>query len=291
MSGVVEIADGNFEFEMVGEMAFPVVTGLIVKVCDECEGLSSKISDGSFECQVVLVYVQFFAECLQQEGLTRRIFDFTECHVFDFVEAEFGREIPFREGLCVQVPAVPCFDVQGKGLYLSPADTAGRQIGGCGEGVIFQFLHDLAVRADLEMLVEHSRDGIAHTVIRVEGGVRDCSVFVNNVCAWKGYAVPGVIFWDKGIEDAEIADDVTSGVREQRISDSVFLGERLEDFHGIVTDGTDLDAVAFECVQIFLQLHELGFAETSPGGTAVKQDQGFFPISRPVLKLSAALIR
>jgi hypothetical protein len=53
----------------------------------------------------------------------------------------------------------------------------------------------------------------------------------------------------------------------------LFGGKSRQHVHGVVADGKRHDVVALKVWQALLQLHELRFAEGSPSGTAVKDDQ------------------
>jgi hypothetical protein len=54
----------------------------------------------------------------------------------------------------------------------------------------------------------------------------------------------------------------------------LFGGKSSQHVHGVVADGKRHDVVALKVSQALLQLHELRFAEGSPAGTAVKDNQG-----------------
>jgi hypothetical protein len=66
-------------------------------------------------------------------------------------------------------------------------------------------------------------------------------------------------------------------------------GEAGEHLHLVVADGEDGDAVPFEVGQIALQLDQLRFAERSPQGTSVENDQALAP-DPGLLKMNSSAV-
>jgi hypothetical protein len=89
-----------------------------------------------------------------------------------------------------------------------------------------------------------------------------------------GNAVSGMVLEDLLVEETESTDDGAALIREEGIGDVLFGGKSGQHVHGVVADGKRHDVVALKVWQALLQLHELRFAEGSPAGTAVKDDQG-----------------
>jgi len=79
---------------------------------------------------------------------------------------------------------------------------------------------------------------------------------------------------DTLVEETEGTDDCAALIREEGIGDVLFGGKRGQHVHGVVADGKRHNVVTLKVWQALLQLHELRFAEGSPSGTAVKDDQG-----------------
>lgn len=88
------------------------------------------------------------------------------------------------------------------------------------------------------------------------------------------HAVGAMLCGEVLIEQAEAANDGTAGIRQQGIGNAVLLGEFVENIDRVIADRDDGDALTVEVLQAALQLNELRPAKRSPGGTAVKHDQG-----------------
>ncbi len=75
----------------------------------------------------------------------------------------------------------------------------------------------------------------------------------------------------------QLPDDLAPLVGEQREGDAMGGGEAGQHVHRVVADAKDGDAVPLEVGQVPLQLDQLRFAERSPFGTAVEDDQPLAP--------------
>jgi hypothetical protein len=89
-----------------------------------------------------------------------------------------------------------------------------------------------------------------------------------------GNAVSGMVLEDMLVEETEGTNDGAALIREESIGDVLFGGKSGQHVHGVVADGKRHDVVALKVWQALLQLHELRFAEGSPAGTAVQDNQG-----------------
>jgi hypothetical protein len=69
-------------------------------------------------------------------------------------------------------------------------------------------------------------------------------------------------------------DHPATFVGQEWVRDAIAVGELGEDVTGVVTDREHRDVVSCEIGERLLQLDELGAAERSPPGAALKRDQG-----------------
>jgi hypothetical protein len=76
------------------------------------------------------------------------------------------------------------------------------------------------------------------------------------------------------VKNAVAANRFRLGVGEQRVIDLMPVGEKLQDFFGVITDGGKFDSLLYESRISILQLDQLPFAEGSPIGGAEKQEHG-----------------
>ena len=78
---------------------------------------------------------------------------------------------------------------------------------------------------------------------------------------------------DGGVQEADLLDEPTAGIREQGVGDPVRRGESLQRLDRVVADGIHGDRVVsgFSCP---LQLDQLRSTPRSPVGASVKDDQG-----------------
>jgi hypothetical protein len=83
-----------------------------------------------------------------------------------------------------------------------------------------------------------------------------------------------MVLEDMLVEQTEGTDDGAALISEESIGDVLFGGKSGQHVHGVVADSKKHDVVALKVWQALLQLHELRFAEGSPAGTAVQDDQG-----------------
>jgi hypothetical protein len=99
-----------------------------------------------------------------------------------------------------------------------------------------------------------------------------------------------MVFSNKGIQDAEVTDDPTIRIGEERIGDAAFLRELGQRLLGVVADRVRLNTGVVQGFQILLQLHELRFAEPSPVSASMEEDQGLRLAIRCVSNGSSGLI-
>ena len=78
---------------------------------------------------------------------------------------------------------------------------------------------------------------------------------------------------DIGVQDAEGADGFRARVGEEGIGERLAAGEVGEDRGGVVGDGGDANAAAFELLSLLSQLDQLGFAVGSPVGRTHEGEQ------------------
>src|SRR5215831_7498580 len=152
-------------------------------------------------------------------------------------------------------------DALGLGVYWGAVDSTGQAKALLQEcyarlALAIALLKALLLHITLLIEQEHARIGHAPMLVAF------------------GDAVSGMVLEDMLIEETEGTDDGAALIREESIGDVLFDGKSGQHVHGVVADGKWHDVVALKVCQALLQLHELRFAEGSPSGTAVKDDQG-----------------
>ncbi len=119
---------------------------------------------------------------------------------------------------------------------------------------------------DRPRLVEH--EGARIGQVHVAGRRRD--------------AVDGVVLLNALVDEAESPHDETAFVRQERVANSVRLGEGRQDRDRVVADRKECDAIRGQRGKHLLQLDQLRFAVGSPLGAPVENDDGLATGSRGV---------
>src|SRR5258708_944158 len=81
-----------------------------------------------------------------------------------------------------------------------------------------------------------------------------------------------LVLRDRFVQQTQFPNDLRIRVRQQWIMDSPALGKAAQYRHAVITDGCYSQTEFVELTLVAFQLHELGFAEWSPVGRAVKQN-------------------
>lgn len=127
---------------------------------------------------------------------------------------------------------------------------------------------------DAVALLQKVVGGAALAVVGEEALVEDAALGIQHVGAWIGQAEPVVTLRYMRVEYAEFADHPAAAVGKQGVGDAVPGGVSRQQRGRIRADRVDGDVVPCKVLEIALQLDQLRFAEASPGGAAVEQDEG-----------------
>lgn len=123
---------------------------------------------------------------------------------------------------------------------------------------------------------QHRGDGESLLVGILEESRHHTTPSIHDERARVGYPVGATTACFTFVEDAICADQRRFTIRNQRERDAPGVGELLQGFRGVVTDGDQPETLLLDISETALQFHELRFAVRSPVCGAKEHQHGAF---------------